>query len=114
MIFKEVSEQWKPYCYEEGRCKTYSDKDKIKPGPGPWRTCQTCGYPYDDCICQFLEEPCLSCKYKEMIFKVCGDWFIALYNKKNELTGCFDYPKKQEYVECKDCPHDKTCEAWMT
>lgn len=55
---------WKPYCYET-RCKSYSKEDKIKPNHGSCCTCQICGYPYDECICQFFEEPCLSCSYKE-------------------------------------------------
>jgi len=56
---------WKPYCYEEDKCRVYTEKDKVKPNHGPCCTCQDCGHDYDNCICQFLREPCLSCLYKE-------------------------------------------------
>ncbi len=54
---------WKPYCYEN-KCKIYTEKDKVQPTHGPCCTCQTCGHDYDNCICQFFEEPCVSCAYR--------------------------------------------------
>lgn len=54
--------EWKPYCYEL-KC---SDKHiKRISTHGSCCTCQKCGNFHDDCICQYFEEPCVSCKYKE-------------------------------------------------
>ena len=55
---------WKPYCYEES-CHKYTKEDRIEPHHGPCCTCQVCGYNHDECICQFFEEPCISCPYRE-------------------------------------------------
>lgn len=54
---------WKPYCYDD-KCKVYTENDKVKPNHGPCCTCQDCGHDHDNCICQFLAEPCLSCPYR--------------------------------------------------
>lgn len=54
--------EWKPYCFEN-KC-TYKHEKRI-PTHGSCCTCQDCGQGYDDCVCQYFEEPCLSCLYKE-------------------------------------------------
>jgi hypothetical protein len=60
-----MSDDWKPYCYDD-KCRVYSKEDKRKPTHGPCCTCQTCGQFYDDCICQYLEDPCKSCSFRDV------------------------------------------------
>lgn len=52
---------WKPYCYEN---KCIKKHEKQTPTHGNCCTCQKCGMFYDDCICQYFEEPCLSCIFR--------------------------------------------------
>jgi len=35
----------------QGVLRSLEIKPHIKPGHGPCCTCQTCGYHYDDCVC---------------------------------------------------------------
>lgn len=56
--------KWKPYCFDNDKCRSYLESNKKKPGHGSCCICQRCGYDYDNCICQYFEEPCVSCKYK--------------------------------------------------
>ena len=53
---------WKPYCFEK---KCIRKHEKIRPTHGSCCTCQICGQDHDECICQYFEEPCMSCPYKE-------------------------------------------------
>ncbi len=57
----ETAQEWNPYCYENDCSDVHI---KRTPTHGSCCTCQKCGNYYDDCICQYFEEPCLSCKYK--------------------------------------------------
>lgn len=57
-----MTSKWVPYCFED-MCLQKHEK-KI-PTHGSCCMCQECGQHYDDCICKFEEEPCLSCKFKE-------------------------------------------------
>lgn len=54
-------EPWKPYCYESKCSETHTT---TIPGHGSYCTCQKCGHDHDNCICQYFEEPCLSCGFK--------------------------------------------------
>jgi len=54
---------WKPYCHEK---KCNGEHKKITPTHGSCCTCESCGQNYDDCICQYFEEPCLSCEFKKL------------------------------------------------
>ena len=54
--------EWKPYCYTKSECD--SPHIRILPTHGNCCTCQDCGQTHDKCMCQYFEEPCLSCKYK--------------------------------------------------
>jgi hypothetical protein len=51
---------WKPYCFED---KCIREHIRIKPTHGSCCTCQDCGQYHDGCICQYFEEPCISCEY---------------------------------------------------
>ena len=53
---------WVPGCHREWCDMTH---EKRKPGHGPCCTCQSCGYDYDNCVCQYSEEPCASCPYRK-------------------------------------------------
>lgn len=52
---------WKPYCYES-KCIKIHKKQII--AHGSCCTCEFCGHLYDNCICQYFEEPCLSCVFR--------------------------------------------------
>lgn len=53
---------WKPECYEEWCDMEHNIR---KPGHGTCCTCQDCGYDYDNCVCNYFTEPCISCPYRK-------------------------------------------------